>query len=439
MSDTITIIGGGLAGCEAAYQLLKRGYAVNLYEMRPKKATEIHRTELLAELVCSNSLKSTDMATSQGALKAELEIFDSLILKAAKRHSVPAGGALAVQREDFSLEVQKELSGFEKFTLINEEITSLPEELPCIVATGPLTSNDFAESLRAYLGEEELYFYDAVAPIVSFESIDMNCAFFGGRYGKGDDYINCPLTKDEYLTFTQELVKAEKAVLHDFEKGKVFEACLPVEALAARGEDTLRFGPMRPVGIFEPNTGKRPYAVVQLRKEDNHNGLYNLVGFQTNLKFGEQQRVFGLIPALKNAEFVRYGVIHRNTFINSPKLLNSDFSLRKNGNIFIAGQLCGVEGYMESAMAGLFSALSCDAKMRGKTFNPPSVITLSGSLIEYITAEKENFQPMHVSFALLPPLDENIKSKKDRKKAYADRAVAEMTEYAVKLNQVGKN
>lgn len=426
---TVAVIGGGLAGCEAAYQLLIRGYNVKLYEMRPLKMTAAHKSGGLAELVCSNSLKSTDTATSQGLLKAELRLLDSVILRIAESVSVPAGGALSVDRERFSSEIEKTLSAFDNFSLIREEITDIPPE-PCIIATGPLTSDALAKRISEFIGEDALYFYDAAAPIVTFASVDTGKAFFCGRYGKGgDDYLNCPLTEEEYRLFVKELINSEKVILKDFEKGEVFEACMPVEVMAARGEQSLRFGPMRPVGIYDPETGKRPYAVLQLRKEDNYNGLYNLVGCQTNLRFGEQQRVFGIIPALKNAEFVRYGVMHRNTFINSPKALNADFSLRKNGLIFFAGQISGVEGYLESCMSGLISAISLSEKLEGREPVIPSEKTVCGSLMRYISGAAKDFQPMHASLALLPENDIIIKDKKLRKAAYAERALLEMKKY----------
>lgn len=429
----VTVVGGGLAGCEASYQLLKRGYGVTMYEMRPTVSTEIHRTGDLAELVCSNSLKSNDESTSQGLLKAELRLFDCMLLAAAEESKVPAGGALAVDRQRFSQAVEKRLFSFKKFKLLREEIRKIPEGL-CIIATGPLTSSGLAEEIEKLTGGENLAFYDAAAPIVTFESVDLESAFFCGRYGKGgDDYLNCPLTEEEYLSFVDGLINAERVILKAFEKGDIFEACMPIEVMAARGVQSLRFGPMRPVGIYHPETGKRPYAVLQLRKEDNHNGLYNLVGCQTNLKFPEQERVFKLIPALKNAEFVRYGVMHRNTFINSPSVLNSDFSVKGRSTLYFAGQITGVEGYLESCMSGLMSAVSMSERLLGKAFDIPSKNTLTGSLMRYIAAENKDFQPMHVSFALLPELEEKIKDKKMRKAAYSQRAISDMKKYIENL------
>ncbi len=423
----ITIIGGGLAGCECAYQLLKRGYEVDLYEMRPTLSTPAHQTDKLAELVCSNSLKSVSVATSQGALKEELRLLDCLLLKVAERVSVPAGGALAVNRALFSEEVEKELFAFDKLRVIREERVEINDWT--VVAAGPLASEKLTDSLQKKCGVGYLNFYDAVAPIVSTESVDMDKAFFAGRYGKGgEDYLNLPITKEEYITFARELVSAEKVVLHDFEKKDVFDACMPIEVMAARGEDTMRFGPLRPVGLTDPKTGRRPYAVVQLRKEDAEGTMYNLVGFQTNLKFGEQQRVFGMIPALHDAEFVRFGVMHRNTFIDAPKVLSADFSLKFNGKIFFAGQISGVEGYVESIMSGLMCAVEIDRKARGLDAVLPPKTTLIGSLMRYIATENVDFQPMHVSFSLLPPMTE-VRDKKERKEAYGMRAVTDMKQF----------
>ncbi len=423
----IKIIGGGLAGCECAYQLLKRGYSVDLYEMRPSVGTPAHKTDKLCELVCSNSLKSTDVATSQGALKKEAKALDCFVLRVAETCAVPAGGALAVDRELFSEKVEQELFSMPNLNLIREECDEIDDWT--VIAAGPLASQKLTDKIALLSGEEHLHFYDAVAPIVKKESIDMDHAFFAGRYGKGGgDYLNLPLDKEEYYAFVKELVSAERALLRDFEKGDVFEACMPVEVMAARGEDTLRFGPLRPVGLTDPATGRRPYAVVQLRKEDAAGNLYNLVGFQTNLKFGEQKRVFGMIPALKDAEFVRYGVMHRNTFINAPALLNDDFSLKKNGTIFFAGQISGVEGYMESIVGGLMCAINIDRKARGLEPILPPETTLTGSLMRYVSTPNPDFQPMHVSFALLPSI-EGIRDKKKRKEEYGKRAVSDMERF----------
>lgn len=429
----IKIIGGGLAGCEAAYQLLKKGYAVDMYEMRPKVQTVVHKTDMLCELVCSNSLKSADESTSQGALKYELELLDSLILKTAKRNCVPAGGALAVDRHEFSKGVEKELLNFDNFNLIREECKEIDDWT--IVASGPLTSKELADQIEKLLGHRHLAFYDAVAPIVEYSSIDREKTFVMGRYGKGNDYLNCPLSKEEYLEFVRELAAAERVIDKEFEKSDFFNACMPIEVMAKRGEDTLRFGSFRPVGLIDPSNGKMPYAVLQLRKEDNYNKLYNLVGCQTNMKFGEQKRVFGIVPALKNAEFVRYGVMHRNTFINSPMTLNKDFSLKTNPKVFFAGQITGVEGYMESCMSGLIAAKSLMRRYENKESIVPDEYTMIGSLLNYITTKKQDFQPMHASFSLVPPLNERIRNKKERKAAYTKRAVENIKEYIIQLER----
>lgn len=419
--NRIKIIGGGLAGCEAAYQLLKRGYLVDLYEMRPKVSTPIHQTDNLAELVCSNSFKSNDENTAQGLLKYELNAMDSLILKVAKRCSVPAGGALAVDRLDFSLLIEKELKTFDNLNIIREECSDISPYT--IVASGPLTSSLLSEKIAELLGENQLNFYDAVAPIVSYESVDMTNAFFAGRYNKGgDDYINCPLNEKEYYDFVDNLISSDKIILKEFETKDIFNACMPIEIMAEKGKDSMRFGPLRPVGIYDPVTNKRPFAVVQLRKEDNANKCYNIVGFQTNLKFSEQKRVFGIIPALKNAEYMRYGVMHRNTFINAPKVLNANFSLKKDDSIFFAGQISGVEGYLESAMSGLIAAINMARKIDNKEAFIPPIETMTGSLMHYISSENKDFQPMHVSFMLVPELVEKIKDKQKRKEEYSNRA-----------------
>ena len=428
----IKIIGGGLAGSECAYQLAKRGHNVTIVEMRPIVNTAVHKTGNFAELVCSNSLKSTDVNTSQGLLKKELEMLDCMILDVASQCSVPAGGALAVDREKFSTKVQEVIDSFDNVHVIREECTQVVDDNYdfVVVASGPLTSDLLAEDVMKMTGSESLYFYDAVAPIVTSESIDKDNAFFAGRYNKGgDDYLNCPMNREEYYEFVRELVSADTVILKDFEKKDVFNACMPVEVMAKRGEESLRFGPLRPVGIYDPKTNVRPYAVVQLRKEDNYDQLYNLVGFQTNLKFGEQERVFKMIPALKNAEFVRYGVMHRNTFINAPRLLNGDFSLKSHKNVYFAGQISGVEGYLESTMSGLISALSIDSIVNGKEFLLPPKTTAIGSLIAYITTETKNFQPMHVSYSLIPELEEHVRDKKLRKAKYSERALVDMQKY----------
>lgn len=423
----LTVVGGGLAGVEAAYQMLKRGYAVDLYEMRPSKTTPAHRTGDLAELICSNSLKSEAPDTAQGALKAEMRMADSLILKAADLSRVPAGGALAVDRGLFSQSVGKLLKQFPNLAIIRDEVTEIPSE--AVVAPGPLASDAIARAIAERTGKDGLHFFDAVAPIVTAESVDMRYAFYGARYGKGTpDYLNCPMSEAEYLAFREALVSAETVVLHSFEKGDVFEGCMPVEVMAKRGVDTLRFGPLRPVGIYDAD-GKRAYAVVQLRKEDNHDGLLNLVGFQTNLKFGEQKRVFSMIPALRDAEFVRYGVMHRNTYLDSPGFLDAAFGVIGSPTTFFAGQITGVEGYMESAMSGMIAGINLVRRLEGKPDFLPPPTTMCGSLARYVAAPNTAFQPMHVSFSLLPPLGFKAGGKAERKRAYAERAVKDFQNY----------
>ena len=433
--DKIKIIGGGLAGSECAYRLAKMGYAVDLYEMRPVKQTPVHKTGGLAELVCSNSLKSTDINTSQGLLKYELKTLDSLILRVAEDTKVPAGGALAVERNAFSEGVEREIKKMENVNVIRSECTDIEDGIT-VIASGPLTSDALSEKILSLTGEQQLYFFDAVAPIVTAESVDKERSFFAGRYGKGgDDYLNCPMNREEYYAFVEELVHADTVILKDFEKKEIFSACMPVEVMAKRGEDTLRFGPLRPVGIRDPRTDERPYAIVQLRKEDNYDELYNIVGFQTNLKFGEQKRVFSLIPALHDAEFVRYGVMHRNTFINAPETINGDFSCKKNDKIYFAGQISGVEGYLESAMSGLLCAINIDRKLRGKDMILPPETTAIGSLIRYITSPNKNFQPMHVSYSLMPELTDRVKDKKKRKEEYSRRAISAIEQFAKRIKE----
>lgn len=426
----IDVIGGGLAGCEAAYQLLKRGVDVVMYELRGVGNTPCHKTDGLAELVCSNSLKSEAEDTASGQLKAELDLLDSLLLKCARESRVPAGGALAVDRELFSRKVEDALRAFPGFTLVRKEVSSLDFIYPTVVASGPLTSDALADAIADKLGAQYLGFYDAVAPIVDADSVDMNSAFFASRYDKGDptDYLNCPLDKQEYEAFVTELVNAKVATLHDFDKREIFEACMPVEVMAKRGADTLRYGPMRPVGIRDKE-GRRPYAVVQLRKENEQATMYNLVGFQTNLTFGEQKRVFGMIPALRNAEFLRYGVMHRNTFINAPKLLTAGFLLKEDKKIAFAGQMTGVEGYVESIASGLMAALNLYAAEcgSGEIIFPPT--TICGQLQRHISAEAEDYQPMNANFGLLPPTGEKIRDKKMRKVAYFKRGEQDMKRF----------
>lgn len=426
----IDVVGGGLAGSEAAYQLLKRGVEVVMYELRGAGNTPCHKTDNLAELVCSNSLKSEAEDTASGLLKAELDLLDCMLLRCARECRVPAGGALAVDREKFSEKVQETLSSFENFRLVRKEVTSLDFEYPTVIASGPLTSDALANAIAQRLGADYLGFYDAVAPIVDAESVDMDSAFFATRYDKGDptDYLNCPLNKEEYEAFVKELVNAKVATLHEFDKREIFEACMPVEVMAKRGDDTLRYGPMRPVGIRDKE-GKRPYAVVQLRKENAHGTAYNLVGFQTNLTFGEQKRVFGMIPALKNAEFLRYGVMHRNTFLCAPKLLAAGFLLKEDGKTAFAGQMTGVEGYVESIASGLIAALNIYAEATGGEEIVFPATTICGQLQRHVSTDNENYQPMNANFGILPPAGEKIRDKKMRKVAYFNRGVQDMKRF----------
>ena len=427
MSEVI-VVGGGLAGSEAAYYLASRGVKTTLVEMKPKKFTPAHERAEYAELVCSNSLKSNDMyANACGLLKEEMRILGSLIIEAADKTRVPAGAALAVDREKFSAYITEELKNCPNLTLVSEEVKTVPETENeggryVIIATGPLTSDALSEDIQKKMGGG-LHFFDASAPIVSAESIDISCAFTGDRYGKGTgDYINCPMTKEEYYAFVEELLKAERAHLHEFEKGEIFEGCMPLEVMASRGRDTLRFGTLKPVGLFGED-GKRPYAVLQLRKENAAGTAYNLVGFQTNLKFGEQKRVFSMIPALKNAEFLRYGVMHRNTYIQAPDVLNRNFSVKNNRRLFFAGQITGVEGYVESAASGLLAAIAIADEIAGKEPRNFDDRTVCGALQTHISTPNKDFQPMNANFGILAPLPVRIKDKKERYKAYAERAL----------------
>lgn len=399
----VNVIGAGLAGCEASYQLLKRGVSVNLFDLKPNKFTPAHKNPNFAELVCSNSLKSMDKESAKGLLKQELLALDSLLIKSAYETKVPAGQSLSVDREEFSSLVTKKLKSFKNLNFISKEIENIDPNIPTIIATGPLTSGKLLDSLKSLLEDDSLYFFDAMSPIVSEDSLDKENYFIQDRYQKGDDdYINCPLTKEEYDVFYKELINAESVKLEEFENKKVFEGCMPVEVLAKRGEKTLLFGPLKPVGLIDPKTNKRPYAVVQLRKENKTGNMYNLVGFQTNLKFGEQKRVFSLIPALKNAEFIRYGEMHRNTFINAPNNLTEIFQLKKYPNIFIAGQLSGVEGYVESISSGLYAGINMYNYINNL---PPFILpnyTCIGGLPYFITnAKSKHFQPMNTNFGVI--------------------------------------
>lgn len=438
MSEELIVIGGGLAGSEAAWQAARRGIKVALYEMRPGKMTEAHRTGSLAELVCSNSLRSNDLHSGPGLLKRELTMAGSLIMEAAEASQVPAGSALAVDRNIFADFISKKLSGSPGIRIVREEVVSLPAG-PAIIATGPLTSDAMADSLTALLGGEHLYFYDAIAPIIDSESIDYSKVYRASRYGKGgDDYINCPMNKDEYDNFYDALIEADRVTPREFENQRVFEGCMPVEVMASRGRDTLRFGPMKPVGLVDPRSGKEPYAVVQLRVENREMTSYNIVGFQTRLKWPEQRRVFQMIPGLANSEFLRFGSIHRNTFINSPLFLSKDLTLKNSKNIFVAGQISGVEGYIESTAMGLVAGINAAFMMKGKdTVDVPST-TSHGALIRHITeSEPGSFQPSNINFGLFPVSEAlmKIRDKKKRKAAVVDRALMDWGEYVKKVAQ----
>lgn len=426
MSVTVNVIGAGLAGCEAAWKLAQEGICVRLYEMKPQKYSPAHKYHGFAELVCSNSLKAARLESAAGLLKREMEMLGSLTVPCAKENAVEAGGALAVDREKFSDSVTAKIKNHPLIEVIGGEVSEIPEGI-VIIATGPLTSGAMADRIRELCGEG-LSFYDAAAPIVTYESLDKEKVFFASRYDRGDaDYINCPMDKEEYLAFYNALISAERAHLKDFDTHpfSVYEGCMPIEVLASRGIDTMRFGPMKPVGITDKRTGKRPYAVVQLRKENREGTMFNLVGFQTNLKFGEQKRVFSMIPGLENAEFMRYGVMHRNTFINSPDLLNADFSMHSNPDLYFAGQITGVEGYMESAASGIIAGIAAARKIKGLE---PLVLprnTMLGALAAYISDPYNSgkFQPMGANMGILPELDRRIRDKKEKYGVYAQRAV----------------
>ena len=445
MKEYITVIGAGLAGCEAAYQIAKRGIKVKLYEMKPKKYSPAHSNKDLAEIVCSNSFKSNLLTNACGLLKEELRRLDSLLIKIADITKVPAGQALAVDREEFSKAVTDKIKSNPLIEIINEEVKDVNQMIKdgiVIIATGPLTSDELAKRIKEITGQDKLYFYDAAAPIVSKESIDFNIAFYGDRYSQEkrkdetidqwkerlkkeeQSYINLPMSKEEYENFWKELINAEIVTLHEFEKREIFEGCMPVEIMAKRGIDTLRFGPLKPVGFDDPRTAKRPYALVQLRQDDKQASIYNLVGFQTNLKFGEQKRVFSMIPGLKNAEFVKYGVMHRNTYINSTKLLDNTYNLKTNSNVFFAGQITGVEGYVESISSGLVAGINAVMKLKSAKKITFSDYTVIGSLAKYISTPNEKFQPMNANFGILPELEgKRIRDKKERYMELAKRSL----------------
>lgn len=459
MKEYINVIGGGLAGCEAAYQIAKRGIKVKLYEMKPEKYTPAHSNKDLAEIVCSNSFKSNLLTNACGLLKEELRILDSLLIKTADEVKVPAGQALAVDRGKFSKKVTEKINEIENIEVINKEVVSkfdesindwndkvifekLIDEAITIIATGPLTSDSLSIGIKRLTGENELHFFDAAAPIVEKESIDFSIAFYGDRYDEEkkkdeseeewlkrikenkSDYINLPMNKEEYETFVSELINAQVVELHEFEKREIFEGCMPIEIMAKRGADTLKFGPLKPVGFDDPRTKKRPYAIVQLRQDNTEGTMYNLVGFQTNLKYGEQKRVFSMIPGLKNAEFIKYGVMHRNTFINSTKLLDNTYKLLNNKNVYFAGQITGVEGYVESISSGLVAGINAVNLLENKEKIVFSKETMIGALANYISTSNEKFQPMNANFGIMPELEGNkIKDKKIRYEKISERAL----------------
>ena len=426
----IKILGAGLAGCEAALWLANQGVQVHLYEQKPLHFSPAHQKEGFAELICSNSLKAERLDSASGLLKEEMRLMGSSLLGCAEKTRVAAGGALAVDRDAFSREVTGLVEQHPNITLHRQRVEQIDERAPVLVATGPLTDGPLAADIQRLIGGQSLSFYDAAAPIVTAESLDMEKVFAASRYGRGEaDYLNCPFNKAEYEAFYEALSTAERAPLHDFDADgnlTVYEGCMPIEVMAGRGPDTMRFGPLRPVGLTDPRTGHRPWANVQLRSENRQNTMYNLVGFQTNLKFGEQKRVFSLIPGLEHAEFVRYGVMHRNTFLNSPKLMAENLALKAHPNVWFAGQITGFEGYMESAACGLLAARSILAALEGKTMTPPPADTMCGALIRYITSENKDFQPMGSNMGILPPLETHIRDKRERYAALAERAVADM-------------
>lgn len=438
----VIIVGAGMAGSEAAWQVAQRGIKVDLYEMRPEKSTPAHKTEKFAELVCSNSLRGAGLENAVGLLKEEMRQLNSIIMESANINRVPAGGALAVDREGFSQYITDKVKNHPNVTVINKEIETIPQEDDAItiIASGPLTSEVLAKSIGELTGQDYFYFYDAAAPLISKESIDMSKAYRASRYGKGTaDYINCPMDKEEYEKFWQELTTAELAPIKEFEKAKFFEGCMPVEEMARRGIDTLLYGPLKPVGLEDPKTGKRPYAVVQLRQDNAADSLYNIVGFQTHLKWPEQKRVFGLIPGLENAEFVRYGVMHRNTFINSPELLRPTLQYKDRDDLLFAGQMTGVEGYIESAASGLVAGVNAAYLAKGEN---PVIFpeqTAHGSMCKYITsAVAKHFQPMNANFGLMPPLEERIRDKKLKKQKIAERALEFLAKFKIDVLKLSK-
>ena len=429
----VTVIGAGLAGSEAAWQLAKRGVDVTLYEMKPQKKSPAHKSPLFAELVCSNSLRSDRIQNAVGLLKEEMRVLDSLVMQAADAARVPAGGALAVDRERFSGYITEKLRNHPHVTVIDEEVTEIPDG-PVIVATGPLTSDGMAEAIMQLPGMSSLHFYDAAAPIVMAESLNMDKVFRASRYDRGDDYLNCPMNKEEYDAFVEALLNAETAPVHGFEENMVFEGCMPVEVMARRGHMVLAFGPMKPVGLKDPHTGKEAYAIVQLRQDDAAGTMYNLVGFQTRLKFGEQKRVFGMIPGLENAEYARYGVMHRNTFINSPGKLDHTFRMIEKPDLYFAGQMTGVEGYVESAASGLMAGISLYKRLNGEEPVEFPTATAIGALSHYVATPNQDFQPMNITFGLIDSLDKRVRNKMQRYEMISERALAIVRELSAKID-----
>ena len=429
-TTSINVIGAGLAGSEAAWQIAKRGLKVRLYEMRPEKKTPAHHTQNFAELVCTNSLRANQLTNGAGLLKEEMRRLDSIIMEAADAHNVPAGGALAVDRETFSSAITEKLTNHPNVEVIREELTAIPEGLT-VIATGPLTSDPLAQAIKRLTDDEGLYFYDAAAPIVEKSSLDMDKIYLKSRYDKGEAaYLNCPMTEEEFYNFYHELINAEMAELHDFEEQKFFEGCMPIEQMASRGEKTMLFGPLKPVGLEDPKTGKEPFAVVQLRQDNAAGNLYNLVGFQTHLKWGEQKRVFSMIPGLENAQFVRYGVMHRNTYLRSPEFLNATYQTKKRSDLLFAGQMTGVEGYVESAARGLYAGINAALIAQGKE---PVIFpeeTMMGAMAHYIThASPKHFQPINANFGIIPRLEKRIREKRERNLALSQRALTVLEEF----------
>ncbi|NLN48467.1 MAG: methylenetetrahydrofolate--tRNA-(uracil(54)-C(5))-methyltransferase (FADH(2)-oxidizing) TrmFO [Clostridiales bacterium] len=432
----VKVIGAGLAGCEAAWQVAKAGIKVELYEMRPIKMTPAHHTSSFAELVCSNSLRSNSLENAVGLLKEEMRLLGSQVMKYADKNAIPAGGALAVDRENFARDITNGIKSNPNIQVIREEVTKIPKDEYVIIATGPLTSDSLSTSVKEHLGNDYLYFYDAASPILTYDSIDMNVAFKASRYGKGEsDYINCPFTEDEYRIFYNELIKAQRVPLKTFEKEIVFEGCIPVEVMAGRGPKTLLFGPLKPKGIINPKTDKEPFAVVQLRQDNKEGTLYNMVGFQTNLKWDEQKRVFTMIPGLKDAEFVRYGVMHKNTFINSPKVLEATLQTIEDKKLFFAGQITGVEGYVESASSGIIAGLNMARMVKGISPVVFPKTTAHGSLCAYITERnKKNFQPMNINYGILEEIQIRFKSKKEKNLNYSKKALEDLKSFIEENN-----